>query len=239
MPSLVSRCFSEWTEGLDIHQSMISIFYHIRDIPYSIVSGPRFHDPVQAGERLLETGRGSCAPKHYLLSEMYKRLNVPVVFATFPFLWNDPKIRYPPELRDLADGLLVAYHLACRVQIGCRWVLVDATWDPPLGNVGFPVNEHWDGYADTRCAVTPLQSPVRTAFCRTLKNEPCREPAEAELSPVNGEKDHWEAEDREQFYRERTGRRTPEDLERAARFYRELDAWLERIRKLGPGAGLA
>ena len=239
MPSLVNQRFSEWTAGLDVHHSMTSIFYHIRDIPYSIVSGSRFHDALCAGELLLENGRGFCAPKHYLLAEMYKRLNVPVVFATFPFLWNDPKIRYPPELRKLASGLPVAYHLACRVQIGCRWVLVDATWDPPLGSVGFPVNEYWDGYADTRCAVTPLKAPVRTAFCRTLKNEPYRAPGEAELNPADGEKNHWEVDDRENYYRGRISRRSPEEKEQAARFYQEFDSWLERVRNLTVGAGSA
>ncbi|OPY39064.1 MAG: hypothetical protein A4E35_00298 [Methanoregula sp. PtaU1.Bin051] len=230
MSSLVSLRFSEWTKGLDEHQSMISIFYHIRDIPYSLRSGSRFHDPVQAGELLLETGRGSCTPKHYLLAEMFKRLNVPVVFATFPFLWNDQKIRYPPELRDLASGLPVAYHLACRVQLGCRWVLVDATWDPPLGSFGFPVNAHWDGYADTKCAVTPLKAPVRIVFCRTLNNEPYREPNEAAFTPLDGEKDHWEAEDREHYYHERINRRTPKERGRAVQFYQKLDVWMERIR---------
>jgi len=237
MPLIVNRKFSEWTEGLNTRQAMVSVFYHIRDIPYVPVTDPGFHDPLRAGEFLLAEGRGSCAPKHYLLAAMYRMLNLHVVYATFPFLWNEPKIRYPAELRTLAAQLPVIYHLACRVQVGCRWALVDATWDPPLAKAGFPVNDHWDGYADTRCAVTPLKAPVRTAFCRTLTNGPCREPEEAELCPVDGEKDHWEAEDRQRYEREMTGRRTPDDQERTVRFYEELDAWLERVRDPGYAAG--
>ncbi len=237
MPLLVNRKFAEWTDGLTTRQAMVSIFYHIRDIPYALVTDPGFHDPQRGGELLLAEGRGSCAPKHYLLAAMYRMLNVNVVYATFPFLWDDPAIRYPPSLRGLTRELPVAYHLACRVQIGCRWALVDATWDPPLGKAGFPVNVHWDGYSDTKCAVKPLKAPVRTAFCRTLANEPCREPGGEEFLPADGEKDHWEAEDRERYYREMAGRCTPADRERTGRFYRELDAWLEQVRDPGYAAG--
>jgi hypothetical protein len=108
-----------------------------------------------------------------------------------------------PELRKQAVRLLIAYHLACRVQIGCRWILVDATWDCPLGRAGFPVNDHWDGYSETRCAVKPLKSPVRTVFCHTLKNEPSRAKGEAELCGTDGEKNHWDVVDRERYYRKK------------------------------------
>ncbi len=60
-------------------------------------------DPRTAPERMLDLGRGYCGPKHYLLAEMYRRLGYDVVFATFPFLWNDPDIRYPEDLRQLAQ----------------------------------------------------------------------------------------------------------------------------------------
>ncbi len=109
-------------------------------------------DPKTSPEQLLKAGKGSCGPKHYLLAEMYRKLNLSVVFATIAFSWNDPDLRYPSELRKQAVRLPAAYHLACRVQIGCRWILVDATWDLPLGRAGFPVNDHWDGYSEMRCA---------------------------------------------------------------------------------------
>lgn len=231
MALLVNRKFAEWTEGLDTRQAMISIFEHIRDIPYVIDTEPGLHDPQRGPELLLASGCGSCAPKHHLLAMMYRMLNVSVVYATFPFLWNDPDIRYPPHLRELATGLPVAYHLACRVQAGCRWVLVDATWDPPLERAGFPVNLDWDGCGDTKCAVKPLGSPVRTAFCRTLSNEPYREPDQAVLLPADGEKDHWEALDRERYYSGKILSRTPSDRERMRQFYRGLSAWLEQVRR--------
>jgi hypothetical protein len=117
-------------------------------------------------------------------------------------------------------------------------VLVDATWDPPLAKAGFPVNMDWDGYSDTECAVKPLRSPLRTAFCRTLTSGPFREPGEQELCPADGEKDHWEAGDRERYYRQRISLRTTDERELTLRFYRELGEWMERVREPGYRSGL-
>ncbi|MDO9326533.1 MAG: transglutaminase domain-containing protein, partial [Methanoregula sp.] len=175
-------------------------------------------------------GKGSCGAKHYLLAEMFRLLNIPVVYATFPFLWNDPDLDYPPDIRNLAATLPVAHHLACRVQIGCSWILVDATWDLPLAKAGFPVNEHWDGYSKTKCAVKPLKSPVRTAFCRTATNEPCRDKDEAALTPVDGEKNHWEKGARDRYYSGKIALRSSEEIVRVRQFSREFSSWLESLR---------
>jgi transglutaminase-like putative cysteine protease len=229
MTTLVNEKFQEWTHGLDKRQRMISVFEHIRDIPYSLAVP--MSDPKTAPEQILRLQKGYCGPKHYLLAEMYRRMGIDTVYATFPFLWNDPDLQYPPGLRKLATGLPVAHHLACRVRINDRWVLVDATWDRPLKRAGFPVNEHWDGYADTKCAVKPLKSAVRTAFCRTATNEPCRGSTEKELNPLDGERDYGDAEDHAQDYRGKTGMRTDEEIGQIRRFYQEFDAWLVSIRK--------
>jgi hypothetical protein len=228
MTTLVNEKFLEWTRGLDFHKGMISIFEQIRDIPYSLAVP--MTNPKTAPEEMLRLGKGYCGPKHYLLAAMYQRLGLEVAFATFPFIWNDPDLRYPPDLRQLASGLPVVHHLACRVRINDHWVLVDATWDSPLKPAGFPVNENWDGRSDTKCAVKPLQSPVRTAFCKTATNEPCREPRDARFNPLDGEQDHGDAEDHVRYYREKTGMRTLDDVERIHSFYRKFDAWLETIR---------
>jgi len=229
MSSLVNARFAEWTRGLDSRESMISIFSHIRDIPYSLIFS--VHDPKTSPEQMLVAGKGSCGPKHYLLAEMFRKLNLSVVFATIAFSWNDPDFCYPPALRKQAALLPVAHHLACRVQIGCRWILVDATWDCPLGRVGFPVNDHWDGYSETKCAVKPLKLPARTAFCHHLENEMFRKKSEAELCPTDGEKDHWDGKDQARYYREMVAVRTPYELERIAQFYRDFEVWLVDVRQ--------
>ena len=226
--SLVHEKFHEWTHSLDTRESMISIFSHIRDIPYSLVVP--LNDSHTPQEQILMAGKGSCGAKHYLLAEMFRNLNLTVVYATFPFLWNDPDLHYPPQLRIFAATLPVAHHLACRVQIGCNWILVDATWDLPLVKAGFPVNGHWDGYSETKCAVKPLKSPVRTAFCRTATNEPCREKDEAALKAVDGEKNHWDEEDRARYYSEKISLRSSDEAERTRLFSREFSSWLETVR---------
>ncbi|MDD4137527.1 MAG: hypothetical protein PHT99_06500, partial [Methanoregula sp.] len=135
------------------------------------------------------------------------------------------------ELRRLAAVMPVAYHLACRVRINGRWVLVDATWDRPLAKGGFPVNEYWDGYADTKCAVKPLPSPLRTAYCRTGTNEPCRDHQDLGLDSFDGEQDHGDEEDHVQYYHRRTRMRTDEEIETIGRFYPAFDAWLAEVRE--------
>jgi hypothetical protein len=229
MSTLVDKKFREWTTGLDVTDGIISIFQHIRDIPYSLEVP--ITDMNTAPEQILALGYGYCGPKHYLLAEMFQKLGFEVVYATFPFLWNDPDLHYPPELRGLATSLPVAHHLACRVRINDLWVLVDATWDLPLARGGFPVNERWDGRSDTLCAVKPLRSAVRTAFCGTATNEPCRDVHERDLAPLYGEQDHGNAEDHARYYREKTGMRTAEEVKRICRFYQEFDAWLESVRQ--------
>lgn len=154
MRSRVTQSLEEWTRGLDPVQSRISVFEHIRNIPYSLDVPVK--DPATAPEHILVAGKGSCAPKHYLLAEMFRRIGLDTQFVITPFLWNDPDFRYPPELRRLAAVLPTAYHQACRVRINDRWILVDATWDPRLKSAGFPVNETWDGRSTLRCAVKPL-----------------------------------------------------------------------------------
>lgn len=229
MTSPVNSAFAAWTHGLDSHKARISIFEHIRDIPYSLAVP--MSDPGTAPEQLLNLGHGYCVPKHYLLAAMYRNLGIDVVFATFAFSWNDPDLQFPPELRELATSLPVAHHLACRVRINGRWVLVDATWDRPLVKAGFPVNECWDGFADTKCAVKPLRSAIRTAFCRTVTNKPCREREEAKFSPLDGETDHREERDRAGYHYGKTLMRTPEEIARITRFYRKFEAWLVSVRK--------
>ena len=229
MTSLVNDAFAEWTEGLDTRQSMISVFSHIRDIPYSLRIP--LSNPETSPELVLAAGEGSCGPKHYLLAEMFRKLNLHVVYATIAFLWNDPDLHYPPELRKLAKRLPVAYHLACRVQVGCRWILVDATWDRPLVKAGFPVNDHWDGYSEMRWAVKPLNSDAQPAFCNRLTDEPGRSQDKDDPCSTHDEKDHWWVEDQARYYSEKVGSSPENEIIRIARFYTEFDEWLLDVRK--------
>ncbi|MFC1919696.1 hypothetical protein ACFLWX_02765, partial [Chloroflexota bacterium] len=55
----------------------------------------------------------------------------------------------------LAEGLPPSQHLACRVDINGRLVLVDTTVDTGLGKLGLPVNRLWDGVSDTQLPMIP------------------------------------------------------------------------------------
>lgn len=229
MTSLVKKTYAEWTDGLDTRQSMISIFTHIRNIPYSL-SLP-IPDPQTSMEHLLITGKGSCGPKHYLLAEMFRRLNLNTVYATIAFSWNDPDLHYPPDLRDLAARLSIAHHLACRVQVGCRWVLVDATWDPPLAKGGFPINDHWDGYSEMKWAVKPCKSSLRPNACTELNDESDEAEDRPEPGINAGERDHWDLEDMVRYYRETIAVRASDQVMWKAQFYRKFENWLDDLRK--------
>ena len=155
MPGLIMEsALREWTAGLPLQEQLISIYYHIRDIPYALVSVPAHQDSGPG--HLLITGRGSCGPKHHLLGAMFMELGIPVRYRTWPFLWNDPALLYPPELRASAKRLDLSSHLACQAFLQGTWILVDATWDLPLEKAGFPVNHTWDGRSDTLLAVHPV-----------------------------------------------------------------------------------
>lgn len=153
--SIIDRKFHEWTDGLDPVSKRISVFEHIRDIPYKLIT--TLYDPDRALEGLLEGNAGSCTPKHFLMGHMFHRLGLEVRYVTSSFLWDSPDVSYTPEMRELAGQLPPEYHLSCLMKLQGEWKLVDATWDIPLENGGLPVNHSWDGYSGTMNAVSPRE----------------------------------------------------------------------------------
>jgi len=150
--------FSEWTAHLGPKEARISVYNHIRDIPYAIV--PELRDPALGPAGMLELGKGSCIPKHFLLGMLFQKLGIPVKYCTYLYSWDDPRIKYPPDLRNIVKELPMGTHLACRAYIEGQWVLIDATWDSGLKKAGFPVNEAWDGVHPTKNAVRPTQEII-------------------------------------------------------------------------------
>jgi hypothetical protein len=94
-------------------------------------------------------------PKHFLLGMFFEKLNIPFKYATYLFPGMIRRSDNPPELRQAVKLLPLGTHLACRINLDGRWVLVDATWDFKLKKAGFPVNENWDGTSSTKNAVNP------------------------------------------------------------------------------------
>jgi len=168
MNELFEQKFKEWTGGQSSLEARRNIFQQVRDMPYAVipelVDGQNYID-------ILKLGRGSCTPKHFLLGQMYQRLGLLVLYAVYPYRWDDTLFDYPPYLRRLAEDLPVSHHLACRVEINGKLVLVDATLDPPLEKVGLTVNRDWDGVSDTLLPMIPcgeeeLFSPAEASLMR-------------------------------------------------------------------------
>ena len=133
MTPLVNSAFVAWTYGLDPLLARISIFEHIRDIPYSLAMP--MTDPMTAPEQLLRTGRGYCGPKHFLLAEMYRNLGLDVRYVTVAFSWNDPDIHYPPGLGSWLPGSrqpITSPAASGSTIAGCWWMLRGTfLWEKP------------------------------------------------------------------------------------------------------------
>ena len=153
---IIDKAFHDWTDGLEPLAQRISVFEHIRDIPYKLIT--KLYDPDHALIGLIDGNAGSCTPKHFLLGHMFDRLGLEVRYATYPFLWDAPDVDYPPEMRELAKLLPPEYHLSCLIKVNGDWKIVDATWDIPLEMGGLPVNHSWDGISETKNAVTPIET---------------------------------------------------------------------------------
>lgn len=152
MDDIIIKHLEKWVGTRRGKEALVSIFNHIRDIPYAIL--PELNHP-QNFRRILEINAGSCTPKHLLMAEMYRRLGLDVLLVVYPYRWAEFEGLYPPSLWKLAQLMPPVNHLACKVFINGRYVLVDATVDLPLGSIGLPVNPNWDGESDTLLPVLP------------------------------------------------------------------------------------
>lgn len=147
--------FREWTQGKNAVEARVSIYRSIRDIPYAII--PHLNHAERYVE-ILTLGKGSCTPKHFLLGNMFQRLGMLVLYAVYPYRWGDwdpAEIEFAARLWKLAQEQPLSYHLACKVEIEGKLVLVDATLDSGLKKAGLPVNTDWDGINDTQLPVNP------------------------------------------------------------------------------------
>ncbi|MFA6610603.1 MAG: hypothetical protein WCT15_07135 [Candidatus Omnitrophota bacterium] len=167
MEDIAAKKFREWTEGLDPVESRISVFRHIRDIPYAIVAELR--DPYTGPSGMLKLCKGSCVPKHFLLGKMFGHLGIPFKYVSYLFNWDDPAIKYPGEIRSLVRSMPLSAHLACKAEIEGKLVLVDTTWDLKLAKLGYPVNKDWDGFSDTQNAVTPIKEILHETLDDRIK----------------------------------------------------------------------
>ncbi len=192
--------FNEWTNGKNETEARIAIYNQIRDIPYAII--PELRDPTEGPSGLLKMCQGSCVPKHFLLGMLFEKLGIKIKYATYLFSWDDPEVKYPPELRKIVKTLPTGTHLACKAYINNRWILVDATFDIKLKRAGFPVTNKWDGISNTKNAVKYTREVV-----------------------------HETIEDRVKFAAEQRKSWTDEQVKAYEKFPAVFNAWLVSLRK--------
>ncbi len=152
MSDIIDEKLRQWTQGKSEIDARIAIYNKIREIPYAVI--PELNSPERY-INIIKLNRGSCTPKHFLLCHMYQRIGLEVLYVVYPFRWDEFEALYPPNLRQLARAIPTSYHLACKVTLDRRLVLIDATIDPSLQKIGLPVNMNWDGQSDTLLAMKP------------------------------------------------------------------------------------
>jgi len=114
MLKLIDEYFLEWADKKDSLLDRISFFNHIRDMPYTM-----YRDCKTVDEwiiKVLETKRGSCNPKHFILAEMFKKLGLEINYVTCPIHWKTQKLDYPKHIFEIAAKIPTAYHLALQAK---------------------------------------------------------------------------------------------------------------------------
>jgi transglutaminase-like putative cysteine protease len=145
----IRAALAEWTQGHDSRSARIALFERVRDLRYRY---PASRDPLE----VLRAGSGSCSGKHYLLGELYRRLGIPVRNMICMHRFNESPLPFPDEMQDLLrKNEIVDLHDYLQICVDGKWIDVDATWELPLRDYGFPVNEDWDGGTSMLLTVTP------------------------------------------------------------------------------------
>jgi hypothetical protein len=128
---------------------LVALFAYVQALPY------RWPGPRDAAH-CLANGWGTCSGKNYLLYELLRAAGVPCAHTLVvgDLAVNPPAI--PVELRALlGEGPLPDVHSALSAIGPAGPVTLDASWDPHLARLGFPVARDWDGATDTPLALAP------------------------------------------------------------------------------------
>jgi transglutaminase-like putative cysteine protease len=136
---IIRAAFDKWTAGRDPVAARVSLFEHVRDIPYRY---PASRDPAE----VLRQRAGSCSGKHYLLGDLYRLQGLKVRNMICRHRFNESPLPFPAAMQALlVKNEIVDLHDYLQVQIDGEWVEIDATWELALRDFGFPVTDDWDG----------------------------------------------------------------------------------------------
>jgi hypothetical protein len=162
---LIHETLTAWTQGQAGLRARIAVFERVRDIPYSY---PASRDPGD----VLRQNRGSCSGKHRLLGDMFHLLGLQVRHVICTHRFNESLIAFPEPMQALLrKNQIVDLHDYLQVSEGSDWIDVDATWQRPLRDFGFPVNEDWDGRQSMALSVIPEELMIAAGDPEKVKEE--------------------------------------------------------------------
>jgi hypothetical protein len=191
--------FRSWTEGLDPIESRIALFERVRDIPFQPTED--LYGESDSPERTIAQNFGSSEAKSILLGTFFEMLNIKIMYATYSFRWENLRAEFPSSLRQYVRAIPVSYHTALKAEIDEQWVLVDPTYDLPLGKAAFRVNRSWNGTSDMMLGVIEREEIVHTDQSERAKYAKLRH-------------DHYDED----------------QMASLTEFYEKLNIWLEALR---------
>ncbi len=191
--------FRSWTDGLDLVESRVALFERVRDIPFRPTV--KLYSEWDAPDRTIAQNFGGSEAKSILLGTLFEMLNIRVMYATYSFRWENLRVEYPSNLRQYVRAIPVSFHTAFKANIDGEWVMIDPTYDLPLGKVAFRVNRSWNGSSDMMLGVVEREEIVHT-------------------DPV----------ERAKYAKLRHDRYDEEQTASLTEFYENLNSWLETLR---------
>jgi len=145
----------------DIDRICIELFEFVRDIPYGTIGSRDLRD-------VFKKNKGTCSGKHELLKYLFKLIDIKVSDIIVMHAFNDLPVAFPQKIMTLFEsGDILDPHNVIRIHSKGQWHIVDATWDSPLEQVGFPVNRDWDGKSGMKLCVVEREiietnNPIET-----------------------------------------------------------------------------
>lgn len=129
-------------ENLSLDEKIIKTFEFVQKIPYRVCK-------FESIDELITNNFGDCRHKHSFLFEVYSKLGLKVEKIIVLFDWKDLPI--PNEkLEILKKSGTIFPHEALYLFRDNKKILVDATWEPRLEKIGFPITKKWDGKSNTK-----------------------------------------------------------------------------------------
>lgn len=122
------------------HEKRIAIFELVRRVPYKLTAWKG--DP----ESLFSLGRGDCRHKAAAARHLLRKAGFEAEHRIVTFDWADLPV--PRSMLSLLTDTR-SFHDTVYVSVSGKWLLFDATWDPALARIGFPVLTSWDGISST------------------------------------------------------------------------------------------